>query len=151
KLPPGAWVKIDLQQRQISAPEIYWSAAEVAKAGCENPLRISDEEAVTLLDGLLRDVVAGQVVADVPLGAFLSGGVDSSTIVGLMQAQTSKPVRTFTIGFEEEKYNEAAHAARVALHLGTEHTEFYVTGKQALGVVPKLPGMFDEPFADASQ
>ncbi len=109
------------------------------------------DEAADLLELRLREAVAGQMVADVPLGAFLSGGVDSSTVVALMQAQSSRPVRTFSIGFSEPDYDEARYAKRVAAHLGTEHTELYVTPQEALAVVPKLPQMYDEPFGDSSQ
>src|SRR5438105_2240067 len=129
----------------------YWSAAEVARNGVESRLRGGDEEIIEQLHEKLADAVRLRMIADVPLGAFLSGGIDSSTVVALMQTQSSRPVKTFTIGFHEEIYNEAPHAKAIASHLGTDHTELYVTPKDAWDVIPLLPSMYDEPFADPSQ
>jgi asparagine synthase (glutamine-hydrolysing) len=140
-----------LEDGTVPPPQAYWSLAEAAERGDAHPFTGTDDEAVEALESLVACAVAEQVLADVPLGAFLSGGVDSSTIVALMQARASQPVRTFTIGFHESAYNEAGHAHAVARHLGTEHTELYLTEKQALTVVPLLPTLYDEPFADSSQ
>jgi asparagine synthase (glutamine-hydrolysing) len=136
-----------------STPQIsrYWSAKEVAHRGLQSPLRIGDQEAVEELHELLLQAVRLRMISDVPLGAFLSGGVDSSTVVALMQAQSPRPVKTFTIGFCEEGYNEAVEAKKVAEHLRTDHTELYLAPQDALDVVPLLPAMYDEPFADFSQ
>ena len=128
----------------------YWSYREVMRQGLADP--IEDEgEALERLERALADAIKGQSVADVPVGAFLSGGFDSSTIVALYQKYSSIPVRTFTIGFEEAGFNEAEHAKAVASHLGTVHSERYVTVKEARDVIPLLPAMYDEPFADSSQ
>lgn len=129
----------------------YWSARDAAEHGVREPFRGDENEARQELDRILRESVRLRMIADVPLGAFLSGGVDSSTVVSLMQAQSSIPVKTFTIGFHESDYDEAGFARRVAAHLGTDHTELYVTPKEAMDVIPYLPQIYDEPFADSSQ
>ncbi len=152
KLPPGTILTVRGDRPGLTpAPAPYWSPRQAADSGIEGTFLGSDEEAVDRLDALLRESVARQMVADVPLGAFLSGGVDSSTVVALMQAQSARPVKTFTIGFREQNYNEAVFAAGVARHLGTDHTELTVTPAEAEQVIPRLPAMFDEPFADPSQ
>lgn len=129
----------------------FWSLDEVARASLDSPAQGDDEEITAQLEEKLAAAVRLRMIADVPLGAFLSGGIDSSLVVALMQAQSKRPVKTFTIGFHRDDYNEAAHARRVADHLGTDHTELYVTPEQTLAVVPLLPSMYDEPFADSSQ
>lgn len=152
KLPPGRILSVPPHARGPDEvrSDTYWSLRTVAEAGGREPFA-SDEEAAAALEATLKQAVAYRMIADVPLGAFLSGGVDSSTVVALMQAQSRRPVKTFSIGFREDGYDEAAHARRVAAHLGTEHTELYVTPKEARDVIPLLPAMFDEPFADSSQ
>jgi asparagine synthase (glutamine-hydrolysing) len=150
KLPPGTILTWNGQSPELT-PIPYWSAKSVAEAGVGDPFTGSESEAIAHLDHLLRDAVKRQMMADVPLGAFLSGGVDSSTIVALMQAQSAQPIKTFSIGFHEQHYNEAQHAKAVAQHLKTDHTELYVTPDEALAVIGKLPSLYDEPYADASQ
>lgn len=150
KLEPGSLLSLSLANPE---PHIwkYWDTAAIAHAGLANRFTGSAEQAVDELDQLARDAVRQQMMADVPLGAFLSGGIDSSVVVALMQSQSTRPVKTFTIGFNEEGYNEAVHAKAVARHLGTEHTELYITPEQAMAVIPQLPSLYDEPFSDSSQ
>jgi asparagine synthase (glutamine-hydrolysing) len=151
KLIPGTIVRLDAASvGEFPAPRPYWSIEDAIEAGSADPYHGSDEEAIAALEERLRTSIAGQMMADVPLGAFLSGGVDSSAVVALMQSQSSRPVKTFTIGFAEAGYNEAEHAKAVARHLGTEHTELYVDSATAATVIPKLPAMYDEPFGDSS-
>jgi len=152
KLRAGHFVQIKQGQAcESSVPVPYWSLKTVVDAGLANPFSGSDEQAVDRLEQQISDSIGLQMLADVPLGAFLSGGVDSSTIVALMQQQSARPVKTFAIGFNEPGYNEAQYAKEVAAHLGTDHTELYVGTKEALAVIPKLPHIYCEPFADSSQ
>ncbi len=151
KLPAASLLRVSSRDMREPEPRPYWSALEAALAGERNPLTVSVDEATEELDRLLRDAVGIRMISDVPLGAFLSGGIDSSVVVALMQAQSAKPVRTFSIGFQEAEFNEAVHAKRVANWLGTDHTEFYVSPQAALDVIPQLPSIYDEPFADSSQ
>jgi len=151
KVTPGTIVTF--RRARFDDPEIttYWSARQIAERGAATTFHEDDDVMTSRLDALLRDTIRDEMVADVPLGAFLSGGVDSSALVAIMQTQSSRPVRTFTIGFEEPGYNEAQHAKAVAAHLGTEHTELYVTPEETMAVIPRLPTIYDEPFADSSQ
>jgi asparagine synthase (glutamine-hydrolysing) len=158
KLPQGSVLTLDAEAAARGPASftpgervsVYWSAIDRAERIAGEPFDASDAEVADSLDELLRDAVACRLIADVPLGAFLSGGIDSSIVVALMQVQSTRPVRTFTIGFHHE-HNEAEHAGAVARHLGTDHCELYVEGEDTLGVIDVLPTVFDEPFADASQ
>ncbi len=152
KLPPGTFLSLDPRETgSLPEPQAYWSARDKAEEGIRNQFTGSEGEVGAQLEALLKDAVGLRMVADVPLGVFLSGGVDSSTIAALMQAQSSRPVRTFSIGFRETGFDEAAEARRVAQHLGTEHTELYLTPGEATATIPSLPTLYDEPFADSSQ
>ena len=150
KLLPGSLLTISLTQRE-PVVKSYWSGTQTAEHGIEHPFQGTDEQAVNELELLLKNTISRQMIADVPIGAFLSGGVDSSAVVALMQSQSSRPVKTFTIGFHESMFNEAEHAKAVATHLGTEHTVLYVSAEQAMAVIPRLPALYDEPFSDSSQ
>ena len=151
KLLPGAMliVAADTPPGVLPGQTFYWRALDVVSAGRAD--KLGDRQAIDSLDTLLRRAIGGQMVADVPLGAFLSGGIDSSTVVALMQVQASRSVRTFSIGFAEADYDEARHARAVAAHLGTNHTELILSPAEALNVIPRLPEMYDEPFGDSSQ
>ncbi len=151
KLPPGHWLSLRSAD-DIAAPQAYWTADNAAPTTLREQLAArSDAELTDVLHDRLRDAVGLQMVSDVPLGAFLSGGVDSSTVVALMQSQSERPVRTFTIGFEEGAFDEAPYARAVARHLGTEHTELRVSATAAADLIGELPSIYDEPFADSSQ
>ena len=150
KLAPGTFITIG-SRRRTPEPVSYWSIADAALKGQLSPFRGTDEEALSQMDQLLREVVSGEMASDVPLGCFLSGGIDSSLIASVMQRQSPTPIQTFSIGFEEEEYNEAPFAKAVASHLGTHHTELCVGPEAAMAVIPKLPELYDEPFADVSQ
>lgn len=162
KLPPGCILEVAPGAAPRSAPPVigeaerglrlnrYWDYQEVVAAGLRAPI-VSEAEALEQAENALRQAISDQAVADVPVGAFLSGGFDSSTVVALYQQVSRRPVRTYSIGFTEEGFDEAPHARAVAAHLGTEHHELYVTPREAMEVLPLLPSMYDEPFADSSQ
>ena len=145
KLLPGHYMVFDGQDLSF---HIYWKPPDEPERNWDST--VSKEERLSELDDLLTQAVSNRLISDVPLGALLSGGIDSSLVVALMQKVSTSPVRTFNIGFREQEYNEAPWAIKVARHLGTNHTEFYVTPKEALEVIPRLPEIYDEPFADSS-
>jgi asparagine synthase (glutamine-hydrolysing) len=148
KLPPGTYMT--WRAGQLSKPRSFWAYSDAVASGQMTAIA-NEQEALAALEHVLKASITRHMVSDVPLGAFLSGGIDSSAVVAIMQAQSSRPVKTFSIGFEDSAFDEARHAARVAQHLGTDHTEMYVTEADALAVIPTLSDTYDEPFADASQ
>jgi asparagine synthase (glutamine-hydrolysing) len=153
KLPPGSLLKVslaDIKSDKRPQPAQWWSAVDAARSACQSG-SVSSEQALKNVEQALSASVKHQMAADVPLGAFLSGGVDSSLIVALMQNQSDRKIRTFSVGFDDPRYDESEHSAAVAAHLGTEHTTLRATSQMALDVIPKLPGLYDEPFADSSQ
>ncbi|MDC5850447.1 asparagine synthase (glutamine-hydrolyzing) [Vibrio europaeus] len=154
KLPPGTWLEVTesaLRSQRLPVPSVYWSLAEVAQTGISNPFEGDEKDAVYSLDSLLKQSISGQMISDVQLGAFLSGGIDSTTIVSMLQSLSNTPVKTFTIGFNEAGYNEADHAREIANYLGTDHSELFVSEKDMLDSVARLPSLYSEPFADVSQ
>ncbi|VAX07262.1 Asparagine synthetase [glutamine-hydrolyzing] [hydrothermal vent metagenome] len=150
KLEPGSMLVLKYGERKPTITP-YWSIREIVQSGCKKPFSGNVNDAILKLEGVMSRSVQEQMISDVPLGAFLSGGVDSSIIVALMQTQSTLPVNTFSIGFNEKYYNEAVHAKDVAEYLGTNHTELYLDTNDLLDVIPKLPSIYDEPFADSSQ
>jgi asparagine synthase (glutamine-hydrolysing) len=150
KLSPGSILTVSLSSRNLK-PSVYWSSLNQMFDCYKKPFSGNKGQAVEQLNIILTNAVKKQMMADVPLGAFLSGGIDSSLIVAIMQSLSNTPIKTYTIGFKEDSYNEAHYAKKVANHIGTDHTELYVTEKDALKVIPQLPYFYDEPFADSSQ
>ena len=151
KLEAGTYLSIDINCHQNMTPKKYWNLSKIVTRGTNNYYAGSENEAVNELEHLLSSSIRGRMIADVPIGAFLSGGIDSTTVVALMQEQSRTPIKTFTIGSSEHGYNEAPFASEIAAHIGTDHTELIVEPSQAQEVIPLLPQMYDEPFADSSQ
>ena len=151
KLLPGTFLAVNGSKLSNPVPVPFWSLRQIAESGMADPFRGSEREALEQLDMLLRDAVRMRMVSDVPLGAFLSGGVDSSLVTSLMQVESTRRIKTFSIGFDDKEYDETEDAARVARHLDTDHLGLHVTPREAMAVIPSLPAMYDEPFADSSQ
>lgn len=154
KLMPGTILTIspqDVKHKNIREPEPFWSPIETATASLSSPLLLSTNETIDRLKIELTNAVTQCMISDVPIGAFLSGGIDSSLVAALMQQNSAKPIKTFSIGFADEEYNEAMDAKKIAHHLGTDHTELYLTSKDAQSIIPDMPKVYDEPFADSSQ
>lgn len=149
KIEPGHYLCI-YKNKKVEK-NIYWSANETAQKIIDSKEKVNEQEALKLLEESLKKSISLRSIADVPIGSFLSGGIDSSLITAIMQANSSKPIHTFTIGFNEKEFNEASYAKAIASHLSTCHTELYVTDKHALEIIPKLPSLYDEPFGDSSQ
>ena len=150
RLPPGSLLRVRADDGRIDGPEQWWSTAALARSGAADPLEVGPDEAVSVLGDAVRRAVTSQTLAEVPLGAFLSGGVDSTAVTALLAASSVRPVRTFTVGFDDPAFDESPHAEAVARHLGTAHTTFRVTERDVLDLVPDLTAVAGEPFADAS-
>lgn len=150
KLDAGCFLEIKKPFREGRVAK-YWDIMEVAKYGEDNPLECSEAELTDRLDNLLQAAIKEQLVADVPVGAFLSGGIDSTTVSAVMQSVSSAPIKTFCIGFKTANYNEAEHAKKIAEYLGTDHTELYITEREAMDIIPRIPYIYGEPFADDSE
>jgi len=154
KLPPGSSLTIarsDILTGALKEPQTWWSAISAATSAKHHEIEPTEEQGLSSVENALKSSVGRQMVADVPLGAFLSGGIDSSLIVALMQAQSTRKVQTFSVGFDDPRYDESEHAEAVAAHLGTDHTTLRATSQMALDLIPRLPDLYDEPFADSSQ
>jgi asparagine synthase (glutamine-hydrolysing) len=152
KLLPGSILTVETDSLQeVYQPKSYWSAREIALSGQAHPEQVIEQEAIEQLDVLLSDAVDHCMVSDVPVGLFLSGGIDSSTVAAFAQIQSTQPVKTFCIGFEDQQYDEAIYAKAVAHYLGTDHTEMYLSPKDAQGSIPRMSSLYDEPFSDPSQ
>ena len=153
KLPPASILSLraSAPPGHLPEPRTYWRAEDTVKRASADRRALSDDEALDQLEEVLKRSVRQMLRSDAPLGAFLSGGVDSSTVAALMKAESGVPVRTFSIGFHEKGYDETHHARQVARHLQTDHTELYAGPREALEVIPRLPRLYDEPFADPSQ